>query len=247
MFVFSRFMRYFLEIARLGSIRKASETLNVSASAIDRQILAAEEELGVPLFERLPSGLRVTAAGELLLTSCGRWTKEFAQLQAQIDDLIGLKRGHVRIAAIDALSKGFLPGIIQALRQDYPGITMHLTVVDNVVVQGLIQRGEVDFGLMLSPQSSKDIVVQSHRDIILGFATPPDHPLAGRDGVRFNRCIEFPIIARSTTSSRRSNFVDWFVCMSSSNRRSRSPCRTLRGVNQGESPASIRMRTALPA
>jgi DNA-binding transcriptional LysR family regulator len=195
MFVFSRFMRYFLEIARLGSIRKASETLNVSASAIDRQILAAEEELGVPLFERLPSGLRVTAAGELLLTSGGRWTKEFVRLQAQIDDLTGLKRGHVRIAVIDALSKGFLPSIIQALRQDYPGITMHLTVVDNVDVQGLIQRGEVDFGLMLSPQSSKDIVVQSHRDIILGFAMPPDHPLAGSDGVRFNRCIEFPIIA----------------------------------------------------
>lgn len=195
MFVFSRFMRYFLEVARLGSIRKASETLNISASAIDRQILAAEEELGVPLFERLPSGLRVTAAGELLLTSGGRWRKEFERLQAQIDDLSGLKRGHVRIAVIDALSKGFLPHVVHALRLDYPGITVHVAVVDNIVIQDMVRSGDVDFGLMLSPQSSKDTVVQAHCDIVLGFATAPDHPLAAKGGVRFSHCVGFPVIA----------------------------------------------------
>lgn len=195
MFVFSRFMRYFLEVARLGSIRKASESLHVSASAIDRQILAAEEELGIPLFERLPSGLRVTAAGELLLTSGGRWTKEFERLRSQIDDLTGLRRGHVRIAVIDALARGFLPRAIHALRQDYPGITAHLKVVDNVAIQGLIQSGAVDFGLMLSPQSSRDTVVQAHRDIVLGFATPAGHPLAANGGVRFSCCVDFPVIA----------------------------------------------------
>ena len=56
MFTFSRFTRYFDEVARQSSIRKASEKLNVSASAIDRQILRVEEDLGVALFERLPTG-----------------------------------------------------------------------------------------------------------------------------------------------------------------------------------------------
>ena len=195
MFVFSRFMRYFMEVARQGSIRKASETLHVSASAIDRQILAAEEEFGVPLFERLPSGLKPTAAGELLLTSAGRWTREFERLHAQIDDLVGLRRGHVRIAVIDALSKGFISRTVQEIRRDFPGVTIELKVLENVAVQGAIQRGEVDFGLMLAPQSSKDIIVLNHRDIRLGVITRPDHVLATAGGVRFSRCVEHPVIA----------------------------------------------------
>ena len=50
----SRLLRYLDEAARLGSIRKAASRLNVASSAINRQILALEEELGVPIFERMP-------------------------------------------------------------------------------------------------------------------------------------------------------------------------------------------------
>lgn len=52
MWVFSRFVRYFDEAARQGSMRKASDVLHVSSSSVDRQILKIEEEIGVPLFER---------------------------------------------------------------------------------------------------------------------------------------------------------------------------------------------------
>jgi DNA-binding transcriptional LysR family regulator len=55
---FSRFIRYFRVVARAGSIRRASDVLNVSASAIDRQILRAEQELQVPLVEGLRNGTR---------------------------------------------------------------------------------------------------------------------------------------------------------------------------------------------
>ena len=65
----SRFLRYFLAVGRLGSIRRAADELNVSASAIDRQILNVEANLGMPLFERLPTGLRLTAAGEIMMAA----------------------------------------------------------------------------------------------------------------------------------------------------------------------------------
>ena len=94
---FSRFLRYFMAVGKLGSIRKASETLNVSASAIDRQILRVEAELGIPLFERLPGGLRLTAAGELMMAAGGRWQKNLFELRAQMEDLRGLKRGLTRV------------------------------------------------------------------------------------------------------------------------------------------------------
>ncbi|TWB13433.1 regulatory helix-turn-helix LysR family protein [Rhizobium sp. ERR 1071] len=67
--LFSRFAHYLDEIANHGSIRKAAERLNVSASAINKQLISAEEEFGVALFERLPRGMRLTSAGELLVAT----------------------------------------------------------------------------------------------------------------------------------------------------------------------------------
>ena len=96
MFAFSRFLLYFTEVARQGSFRKASEALHVSASSIDRQILRVEQELAMPLFERHPTGLRLTAAGELLLHAANNWKKDFTRVCEQLDDLRGLRRGHVR-------------------------------------------------------------------------------------------------------------------------------------------------------
>ena len=93
MFAFSRFLLYFTEVARQGSFRKASEALHVSASSIDRQILRVEQELAMPLFERHPTGLRLTAAGELLLHAANNWKKDFTRVCEQLDDLRGLRRG----------------------------------------------------------------------------------------------------------------------------------------------------------
>ena len=76
---FSRFAHYFIAVARCGSLRRAAEQLHISASAINRQILQAEEAFGTPLFERLPEGLRMTTAGELLYDNLLRWQKEFRQ------------------------------------------------------------------------------------------------------------------------------------------------------------------------
>ena len=62
-----RFLKYFDEVARAGSIRQAAEALHVAPSSVNRRIQDLEEELGVPLFERLPRGMRLTAAGELFV------------------------------------------------------------------------------------------------------------------------------------------------------------------------------------
>ncbi len=196
-FVFSRFLGYFVEVARLGSIRKASEHLNVAASAINRQILQAEETMGVPLFERLPSGLRPTAAGEMLLHSAGQWRQDFDRVRAHMNDLKGLKRGHVRIALIDALSRGFVPRAIRRMREDYPGIGFTLDVRDNVDVMAAVVAGEADFGLVLNPQTTRDVRVQAHTEVHLGFVTLPGHPFASAGVLRFNACVDHPLIVPS--------------------------------------------------
>lgn len=191
---FSRFLRYFIAVGRLGSIRKAADQLNVSASAIDRQILNVEAELGLPLFERLPSGLRLTAAGEIMMAAGSRWQKNMADVRAQIEDLQGLKRGHVDIAMIDALAKGYVPQTIHSIQRRYPGITIGVKVLDNDAVRMAIANGTVDLGIFFGPQSFRDITVRAFTDVVLGFVTPPDHPLALRREARLAASVGAPLI-----------------------------------------------------
>lgn len=195
---FSRFLRYFLAVGRLGSIRKAADELNVSASAIDRQILNVEAEIGMPLFERLPTGLRLTAAGEILMAAGGRWQKSLAEVRAQIEDLRGLKRGHVEIAVIDALAKGVIPAAIQSLQTRYPGITIELKVAANDAVRRMIASGEVDFGVFFGPESYRDITVRAFVDVHLGFITPAGHPFGEQAEARFSACVGSPVVVPSS-------------------------------------------------
>ena len=79
-------LRYFEAVAEEGSIRRASERLHISPSAVDRQILKLEDHLGTPLFERRPNGMRLTDAGQLVLNHARTTLHDFARLRGDIDD-----------------------------------------------------------------------------------------------------------------------------------------------------------------
>ena len=180
---FSRFATYFLEVARQGSLRRAAEVLHVSASAIDRQILRAEESFETPLFERLPSGLKLTAAGELLLDDLRRWRKEHVRTLERLDELKGLKRGHVRIALIEALGDGMLVRTVTEVQEEYPYLTFDLRVLENRLVGEQVSAAEVDFGLLLDPVANPSLEIRATATIPIGMAMCVDHPLAGRSRV----------------------------------------------------------------
>ena len=104
----SRVLRYIDEVARLGSIRAAGDRLNVAPSAINKHILQLEETIGEPLFERLPRGLRLTPAGEILVAHVRRTMKEYSQVEAEIRDIKGLQRGEVIVATTNGLAEGIV-------------------------------------------------------------------------------------------------------------------------------------------
>ena len=191
---FSRFLRYFMVVGRLGSMRKAAEELNVSASAIDRQILRAESDLGAPLFERLSTGLRLTAAGEVMMAAGVRWEKNLQEVSVQIEDLRGLKRGHVDIAVIDALAKGYIPRIVQLIHSQFPGISIGLKVLENDDVRRAIAQGEVDCGIFFEPQSYRDLTVRAFVEVGLGFVTPAGHPFGEMREARFSSCVGLKLV-----------------------------------------------------
>jgi DNA-binding transcriptional LysR family regulator len=188
---FSRFSRYFLEVARLGSLRRAAEVLHVSASAINRQILQVEADLGCALFERLPAGLRPTAAGELLMADLRRWDKEYTRTRERFDELQGLRRGQVSLALIDALSEGFVADTVAEIGAAYPQLVFDLRVLDNQQVAEQVGAAEVDIALLLDPVEHGHLEVHAMVDVPLGVVVPPDHPLAAEPHVAFGRLADY--------------------------------------------------------
>jgi DNA-binding transcriptional LysR family regulator len=102
---------YLDAVAHHGSIRKAAEALHVASSALNRRILDLEADVGSPLFERLPRGVRATAAGELFLAYVRRSLKELRLVEAQIDGLRGLVHGRVHVAVAETRSRTTTSGI----------------------------------------------------------------------------------------------------------------------------------------
>lgn len=180
---FSRFALYFAEVARSGSLRRAAERLHISASAINRQILQAEEDFGTPLFERLPEGLRMTTAGELLYDNLLRWQKEFQLTRQKFDELQGLKRGTVSVGMVQALAEGSFAAALADIIAGQQWLELVLQVADSHTVSQKVRQADLDFGLILDPEGQAGLNVLAFVELAMGVVMCADHPLAQSGGV----------------------------------------------------------------
>jgi DNA-binding transcriptional LysR family regulator len=186
-------LKYLDEIVRAGSIRKAAGRLNVASSAINRQVLSLEQDLGGLIFERLPRRMRLTAMGELLIFHVRQTLKEHDQLGERIRALKGLQTGHVKIAAIGMLASRPLLAVIAELRQRHPFLELKVNVDPLGEVTSALLNGEVDLALAYDIPYSPRLLVLGEYDQALGAAMAPEHPLAGKAEIRLSDCLGFPL------------------------------------------------------
>lgn len=175
---FSRFSEYFLMVAKTGNLRKAADQLFISVSAVHRQIALAEEQLGVPLFERMPTGLKMTLAGELLYADLLKWHKEFQQTRIRFDEIQGLQRGTIKFGLITALNQDLIVEEINQFQQEYPWITLEIVIDTSDAITQKITALDLDFGIVLDPSEHRQLSVLSFVEVPLGFAYSPQHALA---------------------------------------------------------------------
>lgn len=188
---FSRFADYFIAVAKTGSLRKAADQLFISVSAVHRQIVLAEEELGIALFERLPNGLKLTLAGELLYADLRSWQKEFQTTQKRLNEIQGLQRGSIDFGMIAALSESFVSTVMQSIAQQYPWINFKLRVLDSERIADLVINAELDFGLILNPKHQHQLQISTFIEMPLGFVIPKQHALAHKEKIYFSDTLEF--------------------------------------------------------
>ncbi len=188
-----RVWSYVDEVARAGSLRRAAERLHVTASAVQRRIEDIEHDLGAALFERSAAGMRLTTAGELFLQWIRSQAAELERVQSQIQDLTGLRRGHIRITCSQALALSFLPGEIAAFRRDAPDVTFDVMIRDHEAAIAALAAFEADLALVFRPDHNAVWQpIASLRQPLVAIMSA-SHPLASQDRIRLRDCSAYPV------------------------------------------------------
>lgn len=187
-------LRYFGETVRTGSMRQAAERLHVAASAVNRQILKLEDQLQCKLFDRLAEGVRLTAAGEVLYHHILKLERDLDQAISQIDDLRGLRRGHVAIACEDGISRDFLPAILIAFHKDFPRVTFSVEITSAPEILDRVSQGTADIGIAMAPPVRSDVSTEARAEIPIGVITAAHNPIARLPSVRLRDLANDPMI-----------------------------------------------------
>lgn len=185
---------YFDTVRRCHSIREAARRLNVASSAVNRQILKLEDEVGTPLFDRLPGGLRVTAAGEILTRHITLLLQDVERVRGELDGLHGVQTGHVEIATVEGAAVELLPAALKRMRQRYPKVTIGVTVQGSQSIPAAVINGQADVGLAFALPRSSEITQLCVGHFRLGALMTPEHPLAGEACVSYGQCCEHGVI-----------------------------------------------------
>jgi DNA-binding transcriptional LysR family regulator len=200
-------LRCFREAARHKSMRKAADALAVSPSSVHRQLVKLEAQVGSTLFERSSDGVRLTAAGEVFYHYVQRAHHDLDRMLSEIDDLRGIRKGHVRVACEEGLGKDFLPGVLTPYRARYPGVRFSVTILDMPgIVEGVL-REQFDIGIAFNPQTHAGLKRHAHVTVAVGAVMLPAHRLAARRKLRLADLVGEALIVAGTGFTIR-NMLD---------------------------------------
>lgn len=173
-------LKYFLEVARLEHMTEAARSLHVTQSSLSKTIGRLEEDLGVPLFDRIGRKLRLNEFGSRFYRRAERALFELEQGKQEISDVSSQEHGTLELAVTTAST---LPQILREFRNKRPDIQFHVQMLTTQEMVTLLHRGEVDFCLSSPPINGEDIECQiMFIDPIL-VAVPTGHRLANRNSI----------------------------------------------------------------
>ncbi len=175
-------LEFAVALAEEGNFTRAAERCHVVQSALSHQIAALEQELGTPLFERLPRQVRATAAGEAMLVHARQALASLRHLRADVAAVSGEVRGLLAIGQISSLTGIDVVAMLAAFQQAHPQVEFQLRVDKSEDLIAQVQSRDLDVALVgLSPSAGLDGVCHQmlqEEDLVAVLA--PSHRLARR-------------------------------------------------------------------
>jgi DNA-binding transcriptional LysR family regulator len=182
-------LRILIEVANRGSFSAAADALSYTQSAVSQQIAALEVETGVTLLERLPRGVRLTPAGEVLLKYAEGIIARLHAAEAEMAAIAGLRGGQLRMASFPTAGATLMPLAIAIFRAQHPEVELSLAEGEPEEIAPRLSAGEFDLALLfefdgtsesLGPELSRLSLFEDP----MFLALPADHQLARRQTLR---------------------------------------------------------------
>ncbi len=177
-----RQLKSLVEVVRRGGFSAAAESLNATQPTVSKTVKLLEDEVGLPLLERSRQGVRLTQAGEIVYRRALTLLAERDSLEAELDDLRGLRRGELHVGLPLLGSDILFAPLFAAYRERYPGVQLRLLELGSQALEDSLRAGDVELAGSLLPVDDA-FEWQSVRREPMVVVMPPGHPLAGRDSV----------------------------------------------------------------
>jgi len=203
-------LRVFLAVARHNSFSRAAEELRLTQPAVSAQVRELERTLDATFFDRVGRGIVLTEAGKELLDYSQRVCTLVDEAKLVMEELDGLKRGRVALAAVSTAGAYVLPSLLGAFRQEYPGITISLEVTNRAAVQRRLLHNEVDLVVMGRPPEGIPHIAEPFLSDELVIIAAPSHVLAKAKKVPVKRLAKEVFVAREVGSGTRLNADEFF-------------------------------------
>jgi DNA-binding transcriptional LysR family regulator len=178
-----RRLRVLCAVADHATLSAAADALSYTPSAVSQQIVALEREIGVRVLHRGPRGVRLTAAGQLLVDQARPILSGLQAAEASVTALDGLRTGRLALASFATAGATILPLAIAGFRARHPEVTITLTQADPQAAMARLRAGEVDLILTADAEQPRDdgIELVTLLEDPLFAVLPESHALAGRE------------------------------------------------------------------
>jgi LysR family nitrogen assimilation transcriptional regulator len=198
-------LRNFMRVARAGSVSRAAEELRLAQPALSRQIGKLEREFGVPLFARHGRGVRLSAAGSLLLDRAEAILQLVHQTSEEIRDDRSPISGRVTLGVPPAAGRLLVPPFVEQFRKSWPKIGLHMREGVTSSLQEWLLEKRIDIGILHNPPHLEALNIRpilTERMMVVG---PPQHGKDRKPGsaFRIRDLAELPLILPSMAHNNR--------------------------------------------
>ncbi|PZO66831.1 MAG: LysR family transcriptional regulator [Paracoccus denitrificans] len=186
-------LRAFVEVVRQGGFSNAAKTVFATQSTVSKAVKQLEDEIGMPLLDRIGHRSVMTPAGEVVYRRGLKLLADREDLLAELDDIRGVRRGSLRLGLPPVGSSTLFAPLFAIYRQRYPGVEVRLTEYGSDQLGAVLRAGEIDFAGALLPVPDEFAFQPVRREPIVALL-PPDHPLASATSVSMLDLKDTPFI-----------------------------------------------------